>query len=574
MQNKTLRFLTAILALSLATIHALGYDLIRDDGRVVKWATGTVTFQVKVGSSPTLQDGSNYSTSFIAAMESWNAVIGTLQFAGNISTDAPPTSNGNGINEAFFAANVFGEAFGEDTLAVTTSYRSGSVQSDGTYRRTQSDIVFNSSRTWNSYRGFTQSGVIDFRRVALHELGHVLGLDHPNQATPPQTVSAIMNSRVSSIDALQQDDIAGAQELYGTAGSVTRPANNDFANAIAVTLTNNAATVTGSNINANKQTGEPNHATGEPGGASVWWRWTAPSDGSLVLTTAGSNFDTLLGVYTGTAVNALTQIASNDDVQSGVIRTSTLTFNVSAGTVYSIAVDGWDGEWGSITLNFSLSPTNNATAPTISSQPQNTTATEGGNASFTVTAAGIPIPTYQWSKGGTAIAGATTATLSLTNVKASDAGTYTVTVSNSAGSVTSNPATLTVNPAATAPTITTQPTSQTVTAGASATFSVVATGTPTPTYQWSKAGTAIAGATNASYSIASTSAADAGSYTVTVSNSAGSVTSNAATLTVNPVVVTPPSSSGGGGGGGGAPSHWFFAALALAALARWRQHRQ
>jgi MYXO-CTERM domain-containing protein len=573
-QSKPLRLLTAFCAAAIATIPAVGYDFIREDGRIVKWTGGTVTFQVKTGSTPTLQDGSNYSTSFIAAMNDWNAVIGTLQFAGNISTEAPPTTNGNGINEAFFAANVYGEAFGEDTIAVTTSYRSGAVQSDGTYRRLQSDIVFNNSRTWNSYRGRTQAGVIDFRRVALHELGHVLGLDHPNQATPPQTVSAIMNSLVSSIDALQQDDIAGAQELYGSAGSVTRPGNNDFANAVAVTLNNNAATVTGSNINANKQTGEPNHAPDEPGGASVWWRWTAPSDGSLVLTTAGSNFDTLLAVYTGSAVNALTQIAANDDVQSGVIRTSTLTFNVTGGTVYSIAVDGWEGEWGSITLNLNLAPTNNATAPTISSQPQSTTVTEGGNAMFSVTAAGIPLPTYQWSKGGTAIAGATTATLSLTNVRASDAGTYTVTVSNSAGSVTSNPATLTVNPAATAPTITTQPASQTVTAGASVTFSVVATGTPTPTYQWSKAGTAINGATNASYSVASTTAADAGSYTVTVSNSAGSVTSNAATLTVNPVVVTPPPSSGGGGGGGGAPSHWFFAALALAALARWRQRRQ
>ena len=130
----------------------------------------------------------------------------------------------------------------------------------------------------------------------------------------------------------------------------------------------------------------------------------------------------------------------------------------------------------------------------------------------------------------------------------------------------------------TAPVITSQPQSQTVTAGSSVQFSVTATGRPTPTYQWNFNGSAISGATGSSYSISSAQSGNAGNYTVTVSNSAGSATSNQAALTVN--AVTPPPSGGGGdtggggGGGGGAPSLWFVLALALLAFARWTAHKQ
>jgi hypothetical protein len=87
-----------------------------------------------------------------------------------------------------------------------------------------------------------------------------------------------------------------------------------------------------------------------------------------------------------------------------------------------------------------------------------------------------------------------------------------------------------------APTISTQPANQTVLAGATATFSVTATGTAPLTYQWKKGGTAIAGATSASYTTPATVVGDSGaSFTVTVTNSAGTVTSSAATLTVTPV---------------------------------------
>src|SRR5207245_2134963 len=117
-----------------------------------------------------------------------------------------------------------------------------------------------------------------------------------------------------------------------------------------------------------------------------------------------------------------------------------------------------------------------------------------------------------------------------------------------AGTVTSSAATLTVNPAPLPPTITTPPASQTVTAGQTASFSVAATGTAPLSYQWQKNSVAISGATSSSYTTPATTSSDNGAqFTAIVSNTAGNVTSNAATLTVNaapvaPSILTQPSS--------------------------------
>lgn len=171
--------------------------------------------------------------------------------------------------------------------------------------------------------------------------------------------------------------------------------------------------------------------------------------------------------------------------------------------------------------------------PTISTQPVSQSVTEGASVSFTVVASGSGTLSYQWRKGGTAISDATAATFTIAATAASDAGDYDVVVSNSAGSVASSEATLTVSSSSGAPTIGTQPSSQSVSTGASVSFSVVASGSGTLSYQWYKDSSAISGATSTSYSISSVATSDAGDYTVVVSNSAGSVTSSAATLTVS-----------------------------------------
>ena len=192
------------------------------------------------------------------------------------------------------------------------------------------------------------------------------------------------------------------------------------------------------------------------------------------------------------------------------------------------------------TLEVTLAPV----APTLGSQPASQTVTVGQTATFSVTPSGTAPFTYQWKKNGINISGATSSSYTTPVTSIADNGAvYTVAVGNSAGVITSSDATFTVQPAVTAPALTAQPSNQSVIAGQSATFSVAATGTAPLSYQWKKDGTHISGATSSSYTTPPISADTAALYTVTVSNSLGSVTSNSATVTLisKPTVTTHPS---------------------------------
>lgn len=176
--------------------------------------------------------------------------------------------------------------------------------------------------------------------------------------------------------------------------------------------------------------------------------------------------------------------------------------------------------------------------PSLTSQPANQTVNQGQTATFSVTATGTAPFTYQWQKNGASIPNATTSSYTTPATTSTDGGTqFDVIVTNVAGAVTSNMASLMVNMP---PSITTQPSSQTVIAGQAATLTVSATGTQPLSYQWQKNGVAVPGATSASYTTPATTGADNGAqFTVIISNSSGSVTSSAMTLTVN----VPPSIS-------------------------------
>src|SRR6266568_3479289 len=180
-------------------------------------------------------------------------------------------------------------------------------------------------------------------------------------------------------------------------------------------------------------------------------------------------------------------------------------------------------------------------ASAITTQPGNQTVTAGQTATFTVVATGTAPLGYQWQKNGANITGATATSYTTPATTTSDSGSaFAVVVTNTAGTVTSASATLTVNPAPVAPAITSQPGNQTVTAGQTATFTVAATGTAPLSYQWQKNGANITGATAAGYTTPATTTADSGStFAVVVTNTAGTVTSASATLTVNPAPVAP-----------------------------------
>jgi hypothetical protein len=188
-----------------------------------------------------------------------------------------------------------------------------------------------------------------------------------------------------------------------------------------------------------------------------------------------------------------------------------------------------------------------AVAPTFTQQPQSISVQSGQTASFTAVASGTPAPSIQWYQVGSpnqavgspcapGTGNSTSCTYTTAPVSLSDSGAqFFARASNSAGSIDSNTVTLTVTGSATAPSITTQPADQTVTVGANATFTVAAIGTAPLSYQWQRNGADIAGANAASYTLTNVQLADNGAlFRVVVSNSAGSVTSNAATLTVNP----------------------------------------
>ena len=191
---------------------------------------------------------------------------------------------------------------------------------------------------------------------------------------------------------------------------------------------------------------------------------------------------------------------------------------------------------------------NTNTAPLITSHPQSLTVTNGNPASFSVTATGTGPLFYQWKKAGVAIAGATNASLTFAAAQTTDAGSYTVCVSNIVGQVESDPATLTVIVPNSPPLIVSQPQSLTVSNGAPAGFSVTASGSVPLFYFWKKNGVFIPGQTNATLSFAAAQPGDQASYKVCVSNNVAVVESDPATLTVltatpqSPVIVTPPRS--------------------------------
>jgi hypothetical protein len=210
-----------------------------------------------------------------------------------------------------------------------------------------------------------------------------------------------------------------------------------------------------------------------------------------------------------------------------------VTTAADGGSTFNVVVSNTAGTTTSNTATLTVNAA--PVAPTITTQPANQTVTAGQTATFSVVATGTAPLSYQWQKNGANIAGATSSSYTTPTTTSFDNGArFTVMVSNTVGSATSNAATLTVNAASVAPSITTQPINQSVTAGQTATFNVVAIGTAPLGYQWQKNGTSISGATSASYTTPATTTADSGSqFAVVVSNSAGSVTSSTASLTVN-----------------------------------------
>ena len=231
-----------------------------------------------------------------------------------------------------------------------------------------------------------------------------------------------------------------------------------------------------------------------------------------------------------------------DDVSLNGATNATLTLTnvqaADAGYYYVLVSNGV----GSVTSN-AAALIISGLPPVITASPNSITTNAGSNATFSVSASGSPVLTYQWRKDGLAIPAATNATLTLSNVQTTNSGTYDVVVTNSVGLATSDPAVLTVTPAS--PTITVSPNSLTLASGSTAVFAVTAEGSAPLSYQWRKAGTPltdggnVSGAATATLTLTGIAAGDAAAYDVVVTNIFGTATSAVANLTVN----TPPPSA-------------------------------
>lgn len=171
-----------------------------------------------------------------------------------------------------------------------------------------------------------------------------------------------------------------------------------------------------------------------------------------------------------------------------------------------------------------------ATAPVIEAQPSAQTVSAGSRAVLSINARGAPPPKFQWFREGVAVAGATDATLAFEPATNADGGTYTVSVTNALGTVTSTPVTLAVIGA---PAITTHPENQSVRGGDTVTLSVAAVGFPGPTYQWTRNGEPLPGQTNNMLTLIDAQDAVQAEYRVVVTNAFGAVTSNVARVTVD-----------------------------------------
>jgi hypothetical protein len=180
-----------------------------------KWAPGSVvTFQMRLGNAAhALSDGNtSWNTAAAPAVNFWNAQVQRLHYTA-VANQSAPIGDGDHLNTMFFASTYFGHTFGSSTLAITMYHFTTPDN-----LMTEADVVFNTHQTFDSYRGALRFGsngvaIADIRRVLIHELGHALGLGHPDQAG--QHVDAIMNATISNRETLSSDDIHGGQVLYG-----------------------------------------------------------------------------------------------------------------------------------------------------------------------------------------------------------------------------------------------------------------------------------------------------------------------------------------------------------------------
>ena len=235
---------------------------------------------------------------------------------------------------AVYDANVGGLSYGFCTDSTTTADKITCFSNSASF------LTLLAPGALITAAGTTKAGT---SQAAPHVSGAIAVLQSAYPAETTDDAVLRLTANGVSINDSRNGVVKPRIDVLSALGAV----NDGFAAAVAISSI--SGNVYGENHDASKESGEPNHA-GNVGGKSVWWQWTAPLTGPVTVSTLGSNFDTLLAIYTGTSVDGLTYVAANDNDLPAV--TSATTFTAQAGTSYRIAVDGNSAASGSVQLSW------------------------------------------------------------------------------------------------------------------------------------------------------------------------------------------------------------------------------
>jgi len=303
-----------------------------DSGGPAFLKVGGVNYVAGVTSGGSLESAGVGDESFdtrVDAYKSWiDSIVGSTTQPPSLPTVSVRTTDANAAetlsSQAANRGTIIVERTGATTAALTVQLAiSGTATNGADYGRVPTTVT-----------------------IAAGAWSFTVNVTPTDDAIVEATETAVFAIAASSFYNTNTTNRAATVSI--TDNDVAR-SNDNFANRL--TIVRASATVSGSTTSATRESGEPNVA-GVSGGKSIWYTWTAPSNGTVTLSTAGSSFDTTLGVYTGSAVSALRLVVGNDDenLNAGTL-TSKATFTAVAGNTYQILVDGYSGDAGTVRLS-------------------------------------------------------------------------------------------------------------------------------------------------------------------------------------------------------------------------------
>jgi hypothetical protein len=515
--------------------------------------TLTVTFAPQVTSQPANQTGvAGGSAAFTAAAAASPTAAVQWQVSTNGGATFSNLTDGTGVAGSATPTLIL---TGLTTAQNGSQYRAVFSNASGTVTSNAASLTVNVApqiTTQPSNQSGVVAGTATFTAAAS------------GSPTPTVQWQISTNGGATFTNLTDGNGVSGSATTTLTLTGLAASQNRAVFTSAAGSVTSNAAnlTVTASPT-APQVTAQPSNQTGAVGQAVTF------SAGA-----SGSPTPTVRWQVSTDGGNTFTNLSDGTGVSGSSTPTLTLTGLASSqnATQYRAVFTNAAGSVNSTAATLTIT-----SAPQVTTQPASQSGVVGGSTTFTAAANGVPAPTVQWQistnggatftnlTDGNGVAGSATSTLTLTGLAVSQNGSvYRAVFTNSAGSVNSGIATLTVTASAVAPQITTQPSSQSAAAGQSATFTVAASGSPTPTVQWQIStnngttftnltdGTGISGSTTRTLTLSGLVASqNATQYRAVFTNSAGSVDSAAATLTVTaaPQVTTQPANQSGVVGG-------------------------